>query len=86
MSGLPVVVSGVAATTPFRFDSAQHYAAFFETNYGPMVKARERLTAEGRWDDCRTEIIEMMKRRNLATDGSLDVPAEYLLIVARTNG
>ena len=35
------------ATTPFRFDSAEHYAAFFETNYGPMVKARERLTAEG---------------------------------------
>ena len=71
------------ATTPFRFDSAEHYASFFETNYGPMVKARERLTAEGRWDDCRGEIVEMMERRNVASDGSLEVPGEYLLAVAR---
>lgn len=74
------------ATTPFRFDSAEHYASFFETNYGPMVKARERLTAEARWDDCRSEIVEMMERRNVATDGSLDVPGEYLLTVARKTG
>ena len=70
-------------TTPFRFDSAEHYASFFETNYGPMVKARERLTAEGRWEDCRSEIVEMMERRNVAADGKLDVPGEYLLVVAR---
>jgi ubiquinone/menaquinone biosynthesis C-methylase UbiE len=71
------------ATTPFLFDSAEHYASFFETNYGPTVKARERLTAEGRWDDCRAEIVEMMERRNVATDGSLEVPGEYLLVLAR---
>jgi SAM-dependent methyltransferase len=71
------------ASTPFLFDSAEHYASFFETNYGPMVKARERLTAEGRWDDCRGEIVEMMDRRNVAADGSLDVPGEYLLAIAR---
>jgi SAM-dependent methyltransferase len=71
------------ATTPFHFDSAEHFAAFFETNYGPMVKARERLTADGRWDDCRSEIVQMMERRNVATDGRLDVPSEYLVTVAR---
>lgn len=71
------------ATTPFRFGSAEHYMSFFETNYGPTVKARERLTAEGSWDDCRTEIVEMMERRNVATDGTLDVPGEYLVTVAR---
>jgi SAM-dependent methyltransferase len=71
------------ATTPFRFDSAEHYASFFETNYGPTVKARERLTAEGRWEDCRGEIVEMMERRNVATDGTLEVPSEYLVVIAR---
>ena len=71
------------ATTPFRFDSAEHYVSFFETNYGPTVKARERLTAEGRWDECRAEIVAMVERRNVATDGSLEVPSEYLLTVAR---
>lgn len=73
------------ATTPFRFQSAEHYASFFETNYGPTLKARERLTAEGSWDACRAEIVEMMERRNVATDGSLDVPGEYLIVVARKN-
>jgi len=71
------------ATTPFRFDSAEHYASFFETNYGPLVKVRERLTAEGSWDDCRAEIVRMLERRNVAADGSLEVPGEYLLAVAR---
>ena len=70
------------ATTPFVFDSAEHYVSFFETSYGPTVKARERLTAEGTWDECRAEIVEMMERRNVATDGSLEVPAEYLVVVA----
>jgi SAM-dependent methyltransferase len=74
------------ATTPFRFDSAEHYVSFFETNYGPTVKARERLTAEGRWDDCRSEIVAMMERRNVASDSSLEVPADYLHVVARKHG
>ena len=73
------------ATTPFVFDSAEHYVSFFETSYGPTVKARERLTEEGTWDACRAEIVEMMERRNVATDGSLEVPSEYLLVVARKN-
>jgi SAM-dependent methyltransferase len=70
-------------TTPWQFDSAEHYAAFMETNYGPTLKARERLTAEGRWDECREEIVEMMERRNEAGDGSLLVHAEYLVVAAR---
>lgn len=71
------------ATTPLRFDSAEHYVSFMETCYGPTLKARERLTTEGSWDDCRRDIVEMMDRRNEATDGSLLVPAEYLVVVAR---
>lgn len=81
-AGVDVELELERATTPFRFDSAEHYAAFFETNYGPTVKARERLTAEGRWEECRAEIVAMMERRNVATDGSLDVPGEYLVVVA----
>jgi SAM-dependent methyltransferase len=72
------------ATTPLRFDSAEHYVSFMETYYGPTLKARERLTSEGRWEDCRREIVDMMDRRNECTEGRLLVPAEYLLIVGRT--
>jgi SAM-dependent methyltransferase len=70
-------------TTPVRFDSAEHYISFMETCYGPTIKARERLMGEGRWDDCRSEIVEMMERRNEATDGTLYVSAEYALVIVR---
>ena len=70
-------------TTPFRFDSAEHWVSFMETSYGPLLKARERLGAEGTWDDCRSEIVAMMERRNESPGGGLLVPAEYLLVLAR---
>jgi len=70
-------------TTPVRFDSAEDYVAFMETYYGPTLKARERLTGEGRWEECRRELVAMMEGRNEAADGRLLVPAEYLLVVAR---
>jgi SAM-dependent methyltransferase len=78
-----VILELERTTTPFRFDSAEDFMSFFETNYGPAVKARERLTGEGRWDDCRAEIVEMFERRNVATDGTLDVSGEYLLVIGR---
>jgi len=72
------------STTPVDFDSAEDYVSFMETYYGPTLKARERLTLEGRWEECRAEIVAMMERRNEARDGrTLHVPAEYLVVVAR---
>jgi SAM-dependent methyltransferase len=68
---------------PLRFDSAEHYVQFMESNYGPTLKARERLTAEGRWEECRREVVEMMERRNVARDGRLHVNAEYLVVIGR---
>ena len=66
---------------PWRFDSAEHYVVFMETQYGPTLKARERLAAEGRWEECREQIHAMAERRNEATDGSLLMHAEYLVTV-----
>ena len=57
-----------------------------ETAYGPTVKARERLTAEGRWQDCRAEMLALAERRNEATDGSLHMEAEYLITIAHKVG
>jgi SAM-dependent methyltransferase len=73
-------------SNPFRFDSAEHFVVFMETNYGPTVKARERLTGEGSWDQCRREIVAMAERRNDATDGSLLLDAEYLVALGRDVG
>lgn len=55
-----------------------------ETHYGPVLKARERLTGEGTWEQCRGEILANVERRNEATDGSLLLMhAEYLVAVGR---
>ena len=68
---------------PWRFESAEHWVAFLETTYGPTVKARQRLTSEGRWDACRAEIVALAERRNEATDQTLLLQAEYLITVGR---
>ncbi|MBA0126478.1 class I SAM-dependent methyltransferase [Haloechinothrix sp. YIM 98757] len=70
-------------TNPFRFPSADDYMAFFEDYYGPMVKVRERLSAEDRWGDCRDEIIGLLEELNTATDGTLRFEAEYTAVVGR---
>jgi SAM-dependent methyltransferase len=82
----PIELEFARGTNPWRFDSAEHYVVFMESYYGPTVKARERLTAEGRWEECRGEILAMVERRNEATDGSLLMNAEYLVAVGRKAG
>ena len=71
---------------PWRFESPEAWVSFMETAYGPTVKARQRLSAEGRWQDCRAELLALAERRNEATDGSLHMEAEYLITVAHKDG
>jgi SAM-dependent methyltransferase len=66
---------------PWRCESPDAYVTFMETTYAPLIAARERLTAVGRWDACRNEILAMVERRNEAGDGSLRLSAEYLVVV-----
>ena len=71
---------------PWRFDSAEHWVVFMETHYGPTLKAREKLTPEGRWEDCRADLLALAERHNEASDGSLLMQAEYLVAVGRKAG
>ena len=82
-SDSPIELEFARGTNPWRFDSAEHYVVFMESYYGPTVKARERLTAEGRWEECRGDILELAERHNTATDGSLQMNAEYLVAAGR---
>ena len=60
---------------------------FFETHYGPTLKARERLDRRGTLGrTCRDEILALAERRNEATDGSLLIHAEYLVTIGRKAG
>ena len=71
---------------PWRFVSPEAWVSFMETNYGPTLKARQRLETEGTWEACRAQILAMAERRNEATDGSLLMQAEYLIIIGHKVG
>lgn len=67
------------ATNPFRFDTLEEYMDFFERNYGPTKRAKEKLAAEGRWDALHEELRALYSRLNTAEDGTLHVEAEFVV-------
>jgi SAM-dependent methyltransferase len=81
-TGVEVELEFERATTPFRFPSIEEYMCFFEQRYGPSIKTKERLTAEGTWEECRADLRELYESLNRATDGSVHLESEYLLAVA----
>jgi SAM-dependent methyltransferase len=85
-AGTGVELTFAHGQNPWRFDSPEHWVAFMETTYGPLVKARQRLTTEGSWDACRAELVAQAERRNDATDGTLLLWAEYLVVVGQKAG
>jgi SAM-dependent methyltransferase len=78
-----VSLSFARGVNPFVFPSIEAYMTFFEERYGPTLKAKARLTADGTWDDCRAELRSLYEQLNLATDGSLHIDSEYLVTVGR---
>jgi len=81
--GTGVELEFARGSNPWRFPSPEAWVALMETAYGPTLKARARLTAEGRWEECRAEILALAERSNEAADGSLLMQAEYLITVGR---
>ena len=67
------------------FTSVDDGVAFFETNFGPLAMARDRLTPERRWEPLRSEVADLMASFNLAAD-RLRLPIEYLEAIGRLPG
>ena len=47
-------------------------------SYGPLLKARERLTPEGRWQELRADLVTLSESFN-RVPGGFSVPSEFLL-------
>lgn len=69
----------------FSHGSAAGFVDYMAASYGPLVKARERLTPEGSWADLRSELIALCERFNTASDG-FTAEAEYLIAVGSKAG
>jgi len=71
-------------TVPFDFDSVDSMMTEVEQN-GPQVAMRQALGAE-LYDEAMRQFRELIAEFNQADDGSVRIPSEYLMVVARKRG
>lgn len=79
----PVDLSFERATLHFEGDSAEEFIDLFADCYGPLLQARKALSADGRWEQLRAELVAMTEESNISEDGRLRVPSDYLVVAAR---
>lgn len=68
-------------TFVFRFRSAEEFAEFFRTNYGPVGKAIEaldELDQQRLWDD----LVTLGRTQNRAQGDAVAIPSDYLEVIA----
>lgn len=65
----------------FRYQSADHWIAFFRAHYGPITRAFDSLDTTGQ-DALSADITNLLHRFNRSDDATLVVPSDYLEIVA----
>jgi hypothetical protein len=71
-----------ARMAPTRFDSRQAALEFQERYNGPLIALRNTLPPE-RYGALMTQFDELVDQFNRATDGTVAIDVEYLLVVAR---
>ncbi len=68
-------------STTIEAESVEGFLDVFAENFGPLVAAKQMLGP--RFDELRTEILDIWERRNAAGNGGFVLPQEYLLSVIR---
>jgi len=75
--------AGVAAESKnfvFRYKSPKHWVEIFRGYYGPMVKAFAAIDAKAR-EVLEADLYALIDKFNVAEDGTLVIPSEYLEVV-----
>jgi hypothetical protein len=68
---------------PVEFGSKDEYIAFMEKNMGPFASARDRLEAEGRLDELKDKVRELISEFDEGEGETFHAPQVYLAITAR---
>ena len=61
-------------------DGAPETVDQYAKDFGPFVMARAVLEPQGRWAEFRESFEDLVRRFNAAADGTVRIPADYLLI------
>ncbi len=68
----------------FRYKSPKHWVELFRACYGPVLKAFEAIDPKAR-KALETDLYALLDEFNIAKDGTLVVPGEYLEVVIVKN-
>jgi hypothetical protein len=64
----------------FRYKSPSHFLDVFRNYYGPVLKAFAALDTNGQVE-LEADIRKLMADYNIAKDGTIVIPSEYLEVV-----
>ncbi|MFN2465406.1 MAG: class I SAM-dependent methyltransferase [Candidatus Dormibacteria bacterium] len=68
-----------------KFPTFESFLDIFTTWFGPMVSLKARLEPE-QWNAYVSDLRDLVDSINLATDGSVDMPGNYLNVIAVKRG
>jgi ubiquinone/menaquinone biosynthesis C-methylase UbiE len=83
--GSKATVAAESRNFVFRYKSPSHWTGIFRTYYGPVVKAFAAIDPEAR-TGLEADLQALLDEFNVAEDGTLVVPSEYLEVVVTRNG
>ena len=75
--GPNAIVAAESKNFVFRYKSPKHWVDIFRTFYGPVVKAFAAIDPEAR-KALEADLYVLLDTFNIATDGTLVIPSEYL--------
>jgi ubiquinone/menaquinone biosynthesis C-methylase UbiE len=78
--GSKAAVAAQSRNFVFRYKSSKHWIEVFRTYYGPVVKAFAAINPEAR-EALEADLYVLLDKFNVAKDGTLVVPSEYLEVV-----
>jgi ubiquinone/menaquinone biosynthesis C-methylase UbiE len=78
--GSKVTIAAQRRSFVFRYKSPEHWVEIFRNYYGPVVKAFEAIDPPAR-AALEADLHDFLGRLNVAEDGTLVVPSDYLEVV-----
>jgi ubiquinone/menaquinone biosynthesis C-methylase UbiE len=83
--GSQAVVAAESRTFVFRYKSPAHWLEIFRDYYGPVLKAFASLNPESR-KALEKDLYALLDQNNVARDGTLVLPSEYLeAVITKTS-
>jgi ubiquinone/menaquinone biosynthesis C-methylase UbiE len=67
----------------FTHDSPESWVEYNERVLGPTIMTKAALEPQGKWEECKADLVALYHEHNESEDGSLRASAEYLLTVAQ---